>query len=250
MPEYGRLATAFYDLDKPEPQPDALAFYVEYAREVGGTALEPMCGSGRYLLPMLAAGLEVHGADSSQSMLDACQARLAQRGQETTLLQQSIERLVPPRQYDLVFIPNGSFCLLTDPTLIARSLGILHAALAPGGTLLLELERLQAQAPEVSGTWGGRWLDCPDGSKLIFSWLGQYNGRADVTSSLHRYERVVNGRIVETEVEEFNVKSYAWQEALDLLGAAGFAAIQAYAPYARRAPDEQSEAWIFAARKA
>ena len=52
MSAYGSLCTEFYDLDKPSAPADALAFYVARARKVGGRILEPMCGSGRFLLPM------------------------------------------------------------------------------------------------------------------------------------------------------------------------------------------------------
>jgi len=56
MAAYGSLCTEFYDLDKPSAPADALAFYVERARKAGGRVLEPMCGSGRFLLPMSLAG--------------------------------------------------------------------------------------------------------------------------------------------------------------------------------------------------
>jgi ubiquinone/menaquinone biosynthesis C-methylase UbiE len=33
--------------------------------------LEPMCGTGRFLLPLVAESFDVHGFDGSQYMLDA-----------------------------------------------------------------------------------------------------------------------------------------------------------------------------------
>jgi SAM-dependent methyltransferase len=250
MPAYGSLSAQFYDIDKPEPLADAYAFYLEHALRAAGPVLEPMCGSGRFLLPMLAAGVDIEGVDTSAQMLSACRTRAHSLGLKPTLHECSLSKLAATRSFDLAFIPNGSFCLLTDQAEIESSLQRLLELLRPGGTLLLELERLRPQPPESSGTWGGRWVNCPDGSKIVLSWLGQYSGRADVTASLHRYERVVEGRLVDTEFEDFDVKSYTWEEAHALLSRCGFVSVKAYKPYADAPPDEHDEAWIFSARRA
>ena len=49
----------------------ALSFYMHHAQQSNGPILEPMCGSGRFLIPMLQAGLDAEGFDASPSMLDA-----------------------------------------------------------------------------------------------------------------------------------------------------------------------------------
>ena len=50
MNSYRRLCTEFYDIDKPRPPDEAFAFYRGRAEQVKGPILEPMCGSGRFLL--------------------------------------------------------------------------------------------------------------------------------------------------------------------------------------------------------
>jgi SAM-dependent methyltransferase len=242
---YGHLAQTFYDLDKPLPQPDAFEFYRDQVRRVAGPVLEPMCGSGRFLLPLLAEGVDIEGLDTSTVMLAACRERGRSLGLQPKLHASSLDAWSGERRFELVFIPNGSFCLLTECATIERSLIQMYNALRPGGRLLLELERLRPEPPQLSGTWGGRWVTCSDGSKIVLSWLGQYSGRADVTSSVHRYEHVVGGRVVEVEYEDFDVKSYELEEARSLLQGAGFAAIQAYKPYTESAPDDHDEAWVF-----
>ena len=47
---YLNLCTEYYDLDKPEAPTDALQFYLKYADEAHGPILEPMCGTGRFLV--------------------------------------------------------------------------------------------------------------------------------------------------------------------------------------------------------
>ena len=50
---YLNLCTEAYDLSKPNPPEDAYAFYRDYAISANGPILEPMCGTGRFLLPLL-----------------------------------------------------------------------------------------------------------------------------------------------------------------------------------------------------
>ena len=49
---------------------DELAFYERRIRANGGAALDQACGTGRHIFPLLAQGLEVHGADISADALD------------------------------------------------------------------------------------------------------------------------------------------------------------------------------------
>lgn len=54
---YLSLCTEVYDLSKPTPPKDAYDFYRSYAIAAQGRILEPMCGTGRFLLPLVAEGL-------------------------------------------------------------------------------------------------------------------------------------------------------------------------------------------------
>ncbi|HVY30858.1 MAG TPA: class I SAM-dependent methyltransferase [Polyangiaceae bacterium] len=250
MNQYGSLASEFYDLDKPEAPPDALDFYLAFAREAAGPIHEPMCGNGRFLLPMLAEGLDASGSDASPPMLAACRKRAAQLGLAAQLSEQRLETLRCERAPALIIVPSGSFGLLLDDALVARALARVHEQLAPGGSLLVEVERLLPQPPELSGTWGGRWVERPDGAKLIISWLSQYSGAANITSSVHRYELVKDGALVASEYDDFKVRSYASAEFRSLLETAGFARIRELKPYEFVAADDGDEAIVFCATKA
>jgi len=249
MQTYLKLCSEFYDLDKPEPPPDAFEFYERYARAAAGPILEPMCGSGRYLLPLLAQGLDIQGSDTSTSMLHACRARASAQGLRPTLHQQPLHELEVPRKLGLVFIPSGSFGLIIEQGLVEESLRRVWETLMPGGTFLVEVERLVHGAPEMSGTWGGRWVERPDGTKLVMSWLAQFSGAPNVSRTLQRYELIQEGRLLEVEYEDFQVRSYEANELRRLLEQAGFQQIDVLAPYEARAADDSDEAFVFACRK-
>ena len=67
--DYGSLCTEMYELLHKEAPEDELAFYLSYARP-GMSILEPLCGSGRFLVPFLRRGLSIQGMDNSREMLD------------------------------------------------------------------------------------------------------------------------------------------------------------------------------------
>lgn len=94
--EYKALLTEAYDLDKPEAPPGELAYYRQHIRACGEPVLEAMCGSGRFLVPLLEAGIDVDGVDASPDMLVACGARCADRGLEARTYEQFLHELDVP----------------------------------------------------------------------------------------------------------------------------------------------------------
>jgi SAM-dependent methyltransferase len=84
-----------------------IPFYVDLAREAGGTIVELGVGSGRIAVPTAAAGLKVIGVDSSAGMLE-----IARQQAETA----GVSSLVDLRLGDLRKPPvRGRYRLVTSP---------------------------------------------------------------------------------------------------------------------------------------
>ena len=65
---YGSLCSDMYEiLHKQAPQ-DELNFYLSYA-EKGKKILEPLYGSGRFLIPFLERGFDIYGIDLSKEII-------------------------------------------------------------------------------------------------------------------------------------------------------------------------------------
>jgi 2-polyprenyl-3-methyl-5-hydroxy-6-metoxy-1,4-benzoquinol methylase len=62
-----------------------LAYYKKLIEKSCQPALDLGCGSGRLLLPMLQAGLDVDGCDYSKDILAMCQERLEKESLTTHL---------------------------------------------------------------------------------------------------------------------------------------------------------------------
>lgn len=251
MNSYKKLCTEFYDLDKPAPAEDAFNFFQEYAARAAGPILEPMCGSGRFLIPLLERGFDIDGADASPYMLQACRDRCSSKGLTPTLYELELERLEMPRRYGLVFIPAGSFCLITGQTAIEAALRRIYDLMLPNSTFVLEIEQLPPTLPPPgTGLWSSRFVERPDGAKIIISQLSDYNERERVSRSIHRYDLCQGSELIATEFEDLEVRLYERMEFYDLLVAAGFRDLKTFKAYQFRDPDEHDESLIFEGRKA
>ncbi len=65
---YGSLCTEMYEILHEQAPQDELNFYLSHA-EKGKKILEPLCGSGRFLVPFLKRGFDISGMDLSGEML-------------------------------------------------------------------------------------------------------------------------------------------------------------------------------------
>ncbi len=236
MESYRTLCTRFYDVDKPQPPADALAFYLGYCTRARGPVLEPMCGSGRFLVPIMERGVDIDGVDASPAMLEACRTKCRERGLAPRLFEQTVERMTLPRRYDLVILPASSFCLLTEPTRIHDALLAIRSAMAPGATLVIEIE-LHLNRESQSWPWSGRWVDLPEGGKIVISSLNTYDAADHIMRSVSRYDLMKDGKLCETEMEALDLRYYDRAEFHSLLENAGFVAIDCVKPYSGEKPD-------------
>jgi hypothetical protein len=225
---YGRLSTAFYDLDKPAPPLDALAFHRSQAAESCGIVLEPMCGSGRFLIPLLESGIAIEGVDRSADMLAACRRRAEAKGLIATLYEQGLDALSLPLRYGHAFIPSGSLGLIPRAH-FGGSLAGLHAHLVPRAKLLLEL--VEAPALEAaSGERGARTVATADGKTIQYEWSATFDPHAGVTRYEGRYRLAENGSVMAEEVEVIDLTAYRREEVLRALRSAGFVEVEIVEP--------------------
>lgn len=238
---YKALCTEFYDLDKPTASTDALESYLRYAEEAKGTILEPMCGTGKFLIPLLEQGYEVMGFDYSPHMLELCRQKCVRLGLTPTLVEGSFEKNPITNTFNLIFIPSSSFCLLTTPSQIANALSFIAKRLNPGGKFVFEIETLWA-VDEGQGIWNGKWVDKPDGSKIVLSTLNQFDAQTNIQTVLCRYELWENNAVTRTEVEDFRMRFYEPSEIEYLLQQHGFKVVGKWQiePYEGFEADESS----------
>ena len=235
-----------------------LPLYLDLARRQGARVLEVACGSGRVLVPLVRAGLDVVGVDISPHMLALARAKLdaARLPGSAELIQADMRTFrLEQRDFDLAIVPVKSFAYLTEASDQLRCLESIHAHLRPGGLLALDLMH---PLPE--------WTAAPRGA--MRDDLLQHV--ADRGFTLSRVESVVStdlanqirvirsiyetvddtGKVLDKRFVEWPYRWVHRFEAEHLLHRAGFTVEAVYGGYHREPFTSDSAAMVFLASKA
>ncbi|HAZ07141.1 MAG TPA: hypothetical protein DCZ01_01155 [Elusimicrobia bacterium] len=115
----------------------------------GKTALEPACGTGRYLAGLLRRGWRVMGYDLSREMVEFARRRLSRWGKRAAVARGDMASFRPKERYDLAFNLLSTFRHLMTDREALRHLRVTAEALNPGGVFVLGLD-LAAYGEEVA----------------------------------------------------------------------------------------------------
>lgn len=218
---YEKLSAEVYDIDKYIGRSFGdVEFYKERLSSCEGAILEPGVGNGRIAIPLLESGMNVEGFDVSAEMLDLCRANCADRGLYPTLFEGNMESFSLETTYEAIIIPTGTFLLLHKREDSIKALKNFYRHLAHGGRLIIDIT-LQTDMrinDVVTRTWkttNGDMITL-ETRKVEVDYINQY------TMSHHMYEKTRNGKIIQTEFEQFPLRWYGVEEFKLLLQQIGF----------------------------
>lgn len=221
---------AEFNRDRPE-----IAYHRALVEEHGDPALDAGCGTGRLLIPLLQAGLDIDGCDISPDMLALCRQRAEVEGLAPTLYAQPMHDLDLPRHYRTIFL-CGSFGIGGSREYDAQALERLHAHLAPGGLLVLDtgvrtpsdaalakwVRRKASQLPEAWPADGDR-RRAANGDELE---LRTRRLSTDLTTRVRttqiRVSLLREGTVIEEEEREIRICLHSTEELSEMLLSAGF----------------------------
>ena len=225
---YAKLCVEFYDLEQHPNHMQALDFYMKYALQAVGPVLEPMCGSGRFFIPMLEKGIDIEGFDASIYMIDALKRKCADIGiKKVPVSHQFIQEFTSSKSYSLIFIPYGSWGLVTDRLQAECGLERMYRCLMHGGKLVVEIETVSS-VPLPCGVLRRAVRKRADGSLLALSFVTSYNEKTQIFQSFSHYESIVNNCIQEREEELFEQYLYRFNEFEAMLYDVGFVEIKKF----------------------
>lgn len=140
--EYGHVAEYYDHVTPYEGRPD-VPFYLEEARASGGPVLELGCGTGRVLLPIARAGMEIVGLDASSGMLAVCRQHLAQEPAEVrdrvTLHTSDMRSFDLGERFPLITTPFRPFQHLVEVDDQLACLARVRQHLTDGGRFILDV---------------------------------------------------------------------------------------------------------------
>lgn len=241
--DYGTLASEVYELDKPIGHSFGdVEYYARQLSGVTGRILEPAAGTGRILIPLLEAGLEVEGLDTSPDMLAVCRQHCQERGLDPVLHEADMTTYTQPGAYQAVIIPAGSFTLLDGRPAALRALAAFRESLAAGGRLIIDIPAPRRVAEtEPTRYW----------RRDSYLWTLQtmhvgYDRAANRVTYLLRYEKWHDGALVATELQVFRLQQWSLHEFEQLLEDSGFTGISVTADYQDdQLPGPDDDDWTF-----
>ena len=132
-----------YDLIHADGTGDEVWLLDKIAREHGNggkRAIEPACGTGRYLAGLLRRGWTVTGYDISPAMVKFAKARLSKWGKKATIVKGDMVTYKPKEKFDFAFNLLSTFRhLMTEREALAH-LRNTYDGLNPGGVFVLGLD--------------------------------------------------------------------------------------------------------------
>lgn len=237
---YGSLCTEMYEILHPAAPAEELAFYLSYA-EAGDKILEPLCGSGRFLIPFLERGFDICGMDLSREMLE----KLRQKAPEAKVIQGDILEYAPQERFDYIFIPSGSIGLFTDMEQCRRILEKMRTLLKPGGRFVFAVDTVLDRAPEDDDYREQARVKTKEGFDLVLKGKNHYDAAAQTQFSPSVYALYDGEVLLQEERMDFQTHLYRFGEMEEMLGECGFSNVVTYRSYQKdNAVDDQCEALI------
>jgi SAM-dependent methyltransferase len=244
---HSALVAEVYDIAHPVGSTVGdVEFYRRAVADVGGRVLEPACGTGRVLIPLLEAGHEAEGADHSPEMVEICRRHCRERGLDPPLYVADMSAFTKPARYEAVVLPRGSIRNLPGRDETVRVLEQFRESLVGGGRLLLDvtIPLFTSGTPPLIEHWVRDPFVYTCETLVI-----DYDPFLDRTTRYARYAKWADGELVTTELHRFYFQHWSLPDFTALLAQVGFADIGVTGNFADRPPRQGDRYWNFSARK-
>ncbi|MCS6926132.1 MAG: class I SAM-dependent methyltransferase [Candidatus Binatia bacterium] len=259
MKEYEEAAAIFYDSYFLGVEGD-VQFYLDEARRVGSAVLELGCGTGRVLLPLAEAGVQIVGLDNSPAMLAVLRHKLARYSRETQrrveLLEGDMRFLALGRRFDLILIPYRAFLHLLTPKDQRQALLAIREHLTEGGRLIVNvfdpnLEVIAAQLGPLGSSLkrDAEFVHPRTGRRVVVWYSFQYDPEHQLAKGYFLFEELDEGGQVLTKTYSPLTLRYVYRyEMKYLLELCGYRVEALYGDF-RRGPFRYGGEQIWVARR-
>lgn len=220
---YKSLCTIYYDADKPFPPLEEFFFYRSFLEKYQNNILEPMCGSGRFLIPFLQEGYIIDAFDASHLMLEVLKKRLIKNNLFCNYSYSLFKNFSFLNKYNLIYIPSASFSLIYNIIDFKNALEIIYNNLEFGGAFVFEVETPNILEKDKSDFKfiSNNFISLSQNEKILGSFINHAYYDQVLTISC-RYDLIKDDCIVKTEFEDITVRLFVYEEIMSLLKEIGF----------------------------
>ena len=142
MNEYDRIDASFYDYYSTGLEGD-VEFYIEEAKKSGSPVLELGCGTGRILIPIAKADIDVFGLDRAPSMLEVAKRKISKLDDKIQhrieLIEGDMRNFSLVQKFKLVIIPYRAFLHLLTTDDQKQALNNIREHLLDDGRLIFNI---------------------------------------------------------------------------------------------------------------
>jgi SAM-dependent methyltransferase len=239
-----------------------LLYFKKLIESSGQPVLDLGCGSGRLLIPLLHAGLDVDGCDFSKDMLAQCQERATREGLSPLLYNQAMHALDLPRRYKTIYA-CGVIGLGGERKLTRQGMQRCYEHLRPGGIFAFDftprwndppayLSRLAENRHSLPEDWpeSSERQRLADGTELeLTARTVSVNPLEETQTRQMRARLWRNGELLEEQIQTMNYEEYNKNELMLVLELAGFTDIQIFGDYSDEPATSDHENLVFVAKK-
>lgn len=238
---YGSLCTEMYEILHREAPQNELDFYLSYAKK-GMAILEPLCGSGRFLIPFLERGYNIRGIDLSTEML----ARLREKAPNATVYQEDVLKFEFAKKFDYIFISSGSVSLFTDLELCKKVLLKMKLLLNKGGIFVFAVDTVFDRCPNDIDCKTSISVKTDENFDLLLKSKNYYDEQSQTQFSPSIYELYDGKRLIRSEPMDFQTHLYKFGEMEGYLKELGFSVVKTYSSFGKDiAVDDECEMFLF-----
>lgn len=256
MSDYDIFAS-IYDFEYDEIVDD-IPFYRDLALKAAGPCLELGCGTGRVLIPVAEAGVEVVGLDLSPAMLKIAREKVAGLEpavrQRIALVEADMKDFdLGDRRFNLIYIPFRAFLHLLTTEDQLQALATMRRHLRPGGRLALNFfnPRIDVIAPRMTRRDSTPFLERSTplfGGERLIQWAwSRYHPLTQIVENELIYDRVdADGKLLERIYRRLVARWIYRFEAEHLFSRAGFTVEALYGDFNGRAfeSDTDEQVWV------
>lgn len=216
---YGKLSTEYYNKTKPIGYSimGDIEYYINRLENFKGKVLEAGVGTGRMLIPLLEKGYDLEGIDNSKEMIDECKIICEEKNLNVNLILDDLMNLKSKNKYKGIIMPTGSFMLIENGL---ELLDKFYTALDDNGVLIFDISFPNDFFVNTIDTFtvetGENEGIILEQRNIELNWIEQY------TLSILKYEKYREGRLIDTEIQEFKLYYYGINELKWKLKSLGF----------------------------
>lgn len=202
--------------------------YLNEARNVQPPVLELACGTGRILIEMLKNGIETHGLDLSNDMLEVCRKKLDAEGSSTKLYHNNMANFdLTDKNYGMIFCSRASFQMLYSLEEAYSALKNIYAHLKEDGIFITDIFMpWQGIIENNRNIWVMGPVAESGDQKLICQSTNNYDLENQKQHTVYKYELYESSYLKKTMVEDYHMRWYGKEEFRLMLEKIGFQDIE------------------------